>query len=64
MAIVAENKHNEKLHVEEMGISTSKAPDDKAKWKQESNSFRDAMKANRLMDRAKKEGKPLTYYLK
>ena len=34
------------------------------KWKKESESLREAMAANRAMERAKKEGKPLTYYLK
>jgi len=33
------------------------------KWKEESNTFRQAMRDNRLMEKAKKEGKPLTYYL-
>lgn len=33
------------------------------KWKAESNTFRQAMRDNRLMEKAKKEGKPLTYYL-
>ncbi|GMH92485.1 hypothetical protein TrVE_jg6732 [Triparma verrucosa] len=33
------------------------------KWKAESNNFRQAMRDNRLMEKAKKEGKPLTYYL-
>jgi hypothetical protein len=33
------------------------------KWKEESNNFRQAMRDNRLMEKAKKEGKPLTYYL-
>ena len=60
-AIVAEQKQKEKL--EELGISTSKPTDNKAKWKEESNAFREAMKANRMMDKAKKEGKPVDYYL-
>lgn len=33
------------------------------KWKNQSNELRDAMKANRLIAKAKKEGKPLHYYL-
>jgi len=34
------------------------------KWKKESETFRNAMRDNRLMEKAKKEGKPITYYLK
>lgn len=34
-----------------------------AKWKDESNSFREAMKANRLISKAEREGKPAHYYL-
>ena len=34
------------------------------KWKDESNAFREAMRDNRLMEKAKREGKPITYYLK
>ena len=33
------------------------------KWQQESNALRDAMKANRLIAKAEREGKPAHYYL-
>ena len=34
-----------------------------SKWREESNAFREAMKANRLITKAEKEGKPAHYYL-
>lgn len=33
------------------------------KWRQESNNFREAMKTNRLISKAEREGKPAHYYL-
>jgi conjugal transfer/entry exclusion protein len=33
------------------------------KWQQESNALRDAMKANRLIAKAEREGKPAHFYL-
>ena len=33
------------------------------KWKEESNALREAMKANRLIAKAEREGKPAHYYL-
>jgi hypothetical protein len=46
----------------EQGIVKKKVKDDK--WKKESEDFRNAMRDNRLMAKAKAEGKPITYYLK
>lgn len=34
-----------------------------SKWQHESNALRDAMKANRLIAKAEREGKPAHYYL-
>jgi hypothetical protein len=34
-----------------------------SKWREESNSFREAMKVNRLISKAESEGKPAHYYL-
>jgi len=34
-----------------------------SKWKQESENFREAMKSNRLISKAEREGKPSHYYL-
>lgn len=33
------------------------------KWRQQSEEFREAMKSNRLIAKAQKEGKPAHYYL-
>ena len=33
------------------------------KWRKESEQFREAMKCNRLVTKAEKEGKPAHYYL-
>jgi conjugal transfer/entry exclusion protein len=35
----------------------------RSKWQQESNALREAMKANRLIAKAEREGKPAHYYL-
>ena len=35
----------------------------RSKWREESKRFREAMKANRLITKAEKEGKPAHYYL-
>lgn len=32
-------------------------------WRQQSKEFREAMKANRLIEKAQREGKPAHYYL-
>lgn len=41
----------------------SKRSKKSGKWKEESASLRDAMKANRLIAKAEREGKPAHYYL-
>lgn len=41
----------------------SKRSKKNSKWKEESASLRDAMKANRLIAKAEREGKPAHYYL-
>lgn len=33
------------------------------KWRQQSEEFREAMKSNRLVSKAQREGKPAHYYL-
>ena len=35
----------------------------RSKWREESKRFREAMKANRLITKAEKEGKPAHYHL-
>ena len=42
------------------GMRTSKKS---GKWRQQSEEFRDAMKCNRLVEKAQREGKPAHYYL-
>ncbi len=42
------------------GKRSSKKSD---KWRQQSEEFREAMKSNRLVTKAQREGKPAHYYL-
>ena len=34
-----------------------------SKWREQSDTFRDAMRTNRLIAKAQQEGKPVDYYL-
>lgn len=49
------------LRAKSNGTARPKKSSDK--WRKESDSFREAMRANRLMAKAQKEGKPVDYYL-
>jgi hypothetical protein len=63
MAIKARVEVVKEKKAVEAGIKPKKKVKDD-KWKKESEDFRNAMRDNRLMAKAKAEGKPITYYLK
>lgn len=46
------------------GSARKKKKKKQLKWQEQSNTFREAMRTNRLIAKAQKEGKPVDYYLK
>lgn len=59
----AQKKATKELSKKLSGKSLRKRNKKGSKWKEESATFREAMKANRLISKAEKEGKPAHYYL-
>jgi len=62
MAIQARKEIVKEKRLADKGVKVNKKKDN-TKWKEESKQFREAMKANRLMAKAEKEGKSATFYL-
>mmetsp|Transcript_4121 Transcript_4121/g.9252 ORF Transcript_4121/g.9252 Transcript_4121/m.9252 type:complete len:275 (+) Transcript_4121:125-949(+) len=56
-------KVTKELSKKKQGKGSKKRSKKGTKWRDESNNFREAMKANRLISKAEKEGKPAHYYL-
>lgn len=64
MQVLGENKKVTKELKKRMNGKASKKKSKKgSKWLKESNDFREAMKTNRLISKAEREGKPAHYYL-
>mmetsp|Transcript_6870 Transcript_6870/g.20567 ORF Transcript_6870/g.20567 Transcript_6870/m.20567 type:complete len:662 (-) Transcript_6870:1391-3376(-) len=61
VVIAGRKKVVSELRAKTNGAAKPKKSNDK--WRRESDTFREAMRANRLMAKAQKEGKPVDYYL-
>ena len=61
--IQSQKKVAKELAKKKTNGGVSKKSKRSSKWKEESNALREAMKANRLIAKAEREGKPAHYYL-
>jgi len=63
MQVLQENKKVLKELARKRKGKSKKSKKSNDKWRQESNDFREAMRTNRLISKAEREGKPAHYYL-